>query len=116
MERVPHGDRLESAGGHSRQFQGHANGSRPCGGKQDLFEITWCQLREFFCQFDGWNVSVAASTKWQCLHLLLDCSNYLGIAKAHLVGAIAMEVHVTPTLEVFDIDPITTCEHVQARG
>jgi len=49
------------------------------------------------------------------VELGFDRSNDARITKADLVNVVAVEIHVAPALQVFDINPVAALEHVEAR-
>src|ERR1700730_10560116 len=116
VERTPHRTRLQSSRVHPPHRQRHSDGSRARRSEQDFVEIPWCQLRQFPGQLDRRNVGIASGTKRQNIHLRLNGLNNLAVAKAYLVDGVAVEIHVAPTLKIFDIDTVTTREYVQARS
>src|SRR5262249_11668530 len=66
-------------------------------------------------ELDGRQVRVAARAEAELVELRLHRGDHRGVAEAHLVGAVAVKVHVAAALEVLEGDPVRAPQHVEAR-
>ena len=116
VERVPHGNRLVATGSHPRQFDGHADGTGAAWTQQHLVQVAGRELHKLAGQVDGDLVGVAPGAEGKPFELFLDRRNDRGMAKAHLVDVIAVEVQITPALKVLDIGAITGTHDIETGG
>ena len=113
MERIPHRNSLESAGRHPREFQSHADSRRSGRCKENFVQISRRQLGQFLGEFDRRDVSIAARTEGQFIHLIFDSVNHSPVGKSDLVDVVAVEVHETSALKILKIDAPATGQYVQ---
>jgi len=50
------------------------------------------------------------------IELFLDCGDDRRVGEADLMDVVSVEIHVAPSLEVFDPDPVAGAHGVQAGG
>ena len=115
MERIPHGDGLESPSYNARKLNGHADGRCSARCKENLVQIAGSEAGELLRKAYGGNVGVAPGAEREKLHLLLDRRKYVRICEAHLVYIIPMEIHVPASFKIFEVDAFRLSQHIQAR-
>ena len=116
VERVPHRQRLEAAGGHAGELERDADGGRASRGEQHFAERTRRPLGQPSRQLDGRDVRVPARAEGQGLHLLADCPDHVRVPEADLVHAVAVKVEEAPALQVFQPGALAAGQDVEAGG
>ena len=96
-------------------LEGDADGAGASRAQEDLVEVARGDPCQSFGKIDRNPVGVAPGTEGEAVELLLYGGYDVGIREAHLVHVVSVEVHVTPSLEVFDVDP-AACAHGVETG
>src|SRR5690349_8918412 len=102
MESFPHGNKFEAAGGDPGQLESHTDSAGAARSKENSVEISRGEARQARSQIDGRLASVATRAETQFVQLLLNGGNHARVRKAHLVYIVAVEIKVTPALNIFD--------------
>ncbi len=63
-------------------------------------------MGQLFSQFDCYAIGIPSGTKGQLIQLVFDGLNNGRVGKSHLVDVVAVKVHITPALQVFDVNPL----------
>jgi hypothetical protein len=116
VKRIPHRDRLVSPGGDPRELERHADRRRAAGAEERLVEMARRELGQSSREIDRHAVRVAARAEGQLVELRLHGGDHRRIAVAHLVYVVAVKIHVAPTLQVLDVDPLGVLKRVEAGG
>ena len=77
----------------------------PPGQNSTLF-VTRGDSDQFFCQVHGRAVSITPGAKGKFVKLCLDGCDHIRVAKTDLVNVVAVKVHITPSLQIFNVDTV----------
>jgi len=100
---------------HARELQRDAHRRRAARAEEHAAEVVGRQLDELLRQRDCRPVRVPPRAEGKRVELRLDRGDHVRVAEAHLMHAVAMEVHNLPSLGVAQVDALGALERVHAR-
>ena len=116
VKRIPQRERLVAAGGQAGELQGHADGKRSAGCKQDFPERFRRQGNQARGKLHRGGVGEPARREGQSVELALDGCHYPWMPVTDLVHVVAVKIHDPATLAIFEPDAFGGGEGIEAGG